>query len=127
MADRAHGRRITEMLEYDGGRQVTVYVPPDPPDVVVYGAVFCASPGGGYTPPRVMPNRFPRTYLSPARRSRFSWRTPSGGHARWALPGRSSGCASAPDRTVARFGGRSSRSWWHGHSRNDGRPKGRVR
>lgn len=29
----------------------------------VYGAVFCASPGGGYKPPAVMPNPLPRTYL----------------------------------------------------------------
>jgi len=29
----------------------------------VYGAVFCASPGGGYKPPEVMPNPLPRTYL----------------------------------------------------------------
>ena len=29
----------------------------------VYGAVFCASPGGGYKPPGVMPSRLPRTYL----------------------------------------------------------------
>jgi enterochelin esterase-like enzyme len=29
----------------------------------VYGAVFCASPGGGYRPPAVMPNPLPRTYL----------------------------------------------------------------
>jgi enterochelin esterase-like enzyme len=29
----------------------------------VYGAVFCASPGGGYKPPRVMPASLPRTYL----------------------------------------------------------------
>ena len=29
----------------------------------VYGAVFCASPGGGYKPPSVMPNPLPRTYL----------------------------------------------------------------
>jgi len=29
----------------------------------VYGAVFCASPGAGYRPPGVMPNRIPRTYL----------------------------------------------------------------
>jgi enterochelin esterase-like enzyme len=29
----------------------------------VYGAVFCASPGGGYKPPDVMPNQLPRTYL----------------------------------------------------------------
>jgi len=29
----------------------------------VYGAIFCASPGGGYKPPRVMPSPLPRTYL----------------------------------------------------------------
>ncbi len=27
------GELVTETLEYDGGRQVTVYVPPDPPEV----------------------------------------------------------------------------------------------
>jgi enterochelin esterase-like enzyme len=29
----------------------------------VYGVVFCASPGGGYRPPAVMPSPLPRTYL----------------------------------------------------------------
>jgi enterochelin esterase-like enzyme len=29
----------------------------------VYGAILCASPGGGYKPPSVMPSRLPRTYL----------------------------------------------------------------
>jgi methyltransferase (TIGR00027 family) len=29
----------------------------------VYGAVFCASPGGGYKPPAEMPSSPPRTYL----------------------------------------------------------------
>ncbi|HKE96663.1 MAG TPA: alpha/beta hydrolase-fold protein, partial [Povalibacter sp.] len=29
----------------------------------VYGAIFCASPGGGYRPPGVMPSSVPRTYL----------------------------------------------------------------
>jgi enterochelin esterase-like enzyme len=157
------GELITETLEYDGGRQVAVYVPPDPPEAVVYaadgqliapwgaaleaadvpstmivgvhrladetlrlheyspgfdperfaaherffvedvggwarrrfgvalrtertavfgvsaggelalaiglrhpdryGAVFCASPGGGFRPPGVMPSSIPRTYL----------------------------------------------------------------
>jgi len=28
-----------------------------------YGAIFSASPGAGYQPPAVMPNRLPRTYL----------------------------------------------------------------
>jgi hypothetical protein len=30
------GRLVTETLEYDGERQVTVYVPPDPPEAVVF-------------------------------------------------------------------------------------------
>jgi enterochelin esterase-like enzyme len=159
----AVGDLVTETLEYDGGRQVTVYVPPHPPEAVVfasdgqlisqwgglleatevpstlivgvhrladetrrlreyspgfdperfaaheeffvedvrqwvrsrlgvalpaertavfgvsaggelalaiglrhpdvYGAVFCASPGAGYRPPRVMPSSVPRAYL----------------------------------------------------------------
>jgi enterochelin esterase-like enzyme len=29
----------------------------------IYGAVFCASPGGGYRPPAVMPDPLPRAYL----------------------------------------------------------------
>jgi pimeloyl-ACP methyl ester carboxylesterase len=29
----------------------------------IYGAVFCASPGGGYRPPAVMPGPLPRVYL----------------------------------------------------------------
>lgn len=28
-----------------------------------YGAIFCASPGGGYRPPAVLPSPLPRTYL----------------------------------------------------------------
>lgn len=30
---------------------------------LVYGAVLCASPGGGYKPPGIMPSPLPRTYL----------------------------------------------------------------
>jgi enterochelin esterase-like enzyme len=29
----------------------------------VYGAIFCASPGGGYRPPGAMPSPIPRAYL----------------------------------------------------------------
>jgi len=32
----ASGEFVTEMFEYDGGRQVTVYVPPDPPEAIVF-------------------------------------------------------------------------------------------
>jgi hypothetical protein len=30
------GELVTETFGYDGGRQVTVYVPPDPPEAVVF-------------------------------------------------------------------------------------------
>ena len=30
------GKLITESLAYDGGREVTVYVPPEPPEAVVF-------------------------------------------------------------------------------------------
>jgi hypothetical protein len=30
------GGLVTETLEYDSGRQVTAYVPPDPPEAVVF-------------------------------------------------------------------------------------------
>lgn len=32
------GQLVTETLEHDGGRQVTVYVPPESPEAVVYAA-----------------------------------------------------------------------------------------
>jgi pimeloyl-ACP methyl ester carboxylesterase len=35
-ADPIAGELVTEMLDYDGGRQVTVYVPPGPPEAVVF-------------------------------------------------------------------------------------------
>lgn len=36
-----NGELVNETFDYDGGRQVTVYVPPDPPEAVV----FCADGG----------------------------------------------------------------------------------
>ena len=32
------GEFVTETFEYDGGREVTVYVPPDPPEAIVFAA-----------------------------------------------------------------------------------------
>jgi hypothetical protein len=43
------GELVTETFEYDGGRQVTVYVPPDPPKAVVFaGDGQLISQWGGY-------------------------------------------------------------------------------
>jgi pimeloyl-ACP methyl ester carboxylesterase len=35
-ADPIAGELVTETLDYDGGRPVTVYIPPDPPEAVVF-------------------------------------------------------------------------------------------
>jgi enterochelin esterase-like enzyme len=35
-ADSFAGKFVTETFDYDGGRQVTVYVPPDPPEAIVF-------------------------------------------------------------------------------------------
>ena len=35
-ADPIAGELVTESLEYDGGRQVTVYIPSDPPEAIVF-------------------------------------------------------------------------------------------
>jgi enterochelin esterase-like enzyme len=37
----------------------------------MYGTVFCASPGGGYRPPAVMPSSLPRVYLVAGRQEPF--------------------------------------------------------
>jgi enterochelin esterase-like enzyme len=37
-AGRMAGGLVTETLDYDGGRQVTLYVPPGPPEAVVFAA-----------------------------------------------------------------------------------------
>ncbi len=36
MDDPAAGELVTETLDYDGGRAVTAYLPPDPPEAVVF-------------------------------------------------------------------------------------------
>src|SRR5207248_11136625 len=42
------GRLVTETLEYDGGRQVTAYVPPSPPEAIVFaGDGQLIAPWGG--------------------------------------------------------------------------------
>ena len=42
------GELITETFDYDGGREVTVYVPPEPPVAVVFaGDGQLISPWGG--------------------------------------------------------------------------------
>jgi len=48
-ADPIAGELVTETFQYDGGRQVTVYVPPAPPELVVFaGDGQLVSQWGGY-------------------------------------------------------------------------------
>jgi predicted esterase len=48
-ADPIAGEIVTETFEYDDGRQVTVYVPPDPPEAIVFaGDGQGISQWGGY-------------------------------------------------------------------------------
>src|SRR6478752_4371360 len=48
-ADPIAGELVTETFGYDGGRRVTVYVPPDPPEAVVFaGDGQLISQWGGY-------------------------------------------------------------------------------
>ena len=53
----------------------------------LYGAVFCASPGGGYRPPAEMPNPLPRTYLVAGRLEPFFLENAT----RWAVALRNAG------------------------------------
>lgn len=52
------GEFVTETFEYDGGRQVTVYVPPDPAEAVVFAG------DGGWHISRLGGARDPATALS---------------------------------------------------------------
>jgi enterochelin esterase-like enzyme len=56
-ADPIAGQLVTETFEYDGGREVTVYVPPDPPEAVVYaGDGQLISPWGGLLEAAAVPS-----------------------------------------------------------------------
>jgi enterochelin esterase-like enzyme len=51
----------TAVFGVSAGGELALAVGLRHPDV--YGAMFCASPGGGYKPPAVMPSSLPRAYL----------------------------------------------------------------
>jgi len=54
-------RDRTAVFGVSAGGELALAIGLRHPDV--YGAIFCASPGGGYRPPGVMPTPLPRTYL----------------------------------------------------------------
>jgi hypothetical protein len=93
-ADPIAGELVTETFEYDGGRQVTVYVPPDPPEAVVFaGDGQGIAQWGGYLEAADVPSTMivgvhglaDETLRSPGRWSRFSATTRPGGRWRCAM------------------------------------------
>ncbi len=71
----------------------------------VYGAIFCASPGGGYRPPGVMPGPVPRTYLVAGTREPFFLQNA----ARWADALRDAGADVVMKERPGSHGG----PFWH--------------
>jgi enterochelin esterase-like enzyme len=67
----------------------------------VYGAVFCASPGGGYRPPGVMPSSIPRTYLVAGTQEPFFLENAT----RWAVALRDAGADVVMTERVGSHGG----------------------
>jgi enterochelin esterase-like enzyme len=53
--------RRTAVFGVSAGGELALAIGLRHPDV--YGAIFCASPGGGFTPPGAMPSPLPRAYL----------------------------------------------------------------
>jgi enterochelin esterase-like enzyme len=71
----------------------------------VYGAIFCASPGGGYRPPDVVPTSMPRTYLVAGALEPFFLRNA----ARWADALRDAGA----DVVLKERSGSHGDAFWH--------------
>ena len=59
----------TAVLGVSAGGELALALGLRHPDV--FGSVFCASPGGGFRPPAVMPRRLPRVYLVAGTREPF--------------------------------------------------------
>jgi pimeloyl-ACP methyl ester carboxylesterase len=67
----------------------------------IYGAIFCASPGGGYRPPEVMPSSIPRAYLVAGTLEPFFLENAT----RWAVALRDAGADVVMSERVGSHGG----------------------
>jgi enterochelin esterase-like enzyme len=67
----------------------------------IFGAVFCASPGGGFKPPAVMPSPLPRTYLVAGTQEPFFLENAK----RWAHALRSAGADVVMKERAGKHGG----------------------
>jgi enterochelin esterase-like enzyme len=68
----------------------------------IYGAVLCASPGGGYKPPDVMPSPLPRTYIVAGTLEPFFLENAM----RWANALRAAGAEVVMHQRVGKHGGK---------------------
>ncbi len=75
----------TAVFGVSAGAELALAIGLRHPDL--YGAIFSASPGGGYRPPEAMPSRLPRTYLAAGTREPFFLENA----ARWAVALRDAG------------------------------------
>jgi enterochelin esterase-like enzyme len=78
-------KRRTAVYGASAGGELALAVGLRHPDA--YGVVFCASPGGGYRPPAVMPASLPRVYLVAGKQEPFFLRNAS----RWSAALRAAG------------------------------------
>jgi predicted esterase len=88
----------TAVFGYSAGGELALALGLRHPDV--YGAVFSGSPGGGYTPPSVMPSALPRVYLFAGTLEPFFLENA----ARWAVALRDAGADVVMSERVASHG-----------------------
>ena len=89
----------TAVLGASAGGELALALGLRHPDV--YGAVFCASPGGGYKPPDVMPSPLPRIYLVAGTEEPFFLENAR----KWAMALRESGADVAMNERAGTHGG----------------------
>ena len=92
-------RERTAVLGVSAGGELALAMGLRHPDL--YGAIFCASPGGGYRPPEVMPSSIPRTYLVAGTQEPFFLENAT----RWAAALRDAGADVVLQERVGAHGG----------------------
>jgi pimeloyl-ACP methyl ester carboxylesterase len=89
----------TAVFGVSAGTELALAIGLRHPDI--YGAVFCASPGGGYRPPSVMPSSIPRTYLVAGTLEAFFLKNAT----RWAVAMRDAGADVVMTERIGSQGG----------------------
>jgi enterochelin esterase-like enzyme len=91
-------RERTAVLGVSAGGELALAIGLRHPDL--YGAILCASPGGGYRPPEVMPGSIPRAYLVAGTLEPFFLENAN----RWAVAMRDAGADVVMSERVASHG-----------------------